>query len=91
MMAVDAFVKTYGNAVPAELNQRVEADGGILLGSLLLARVDGKSPAEYLTDDKLREKVRKTGLAILAHPDITLEAAIDCAADALAEEEEQTR
>lgn len=87
MMAIDAFVKSYANAVPPELSQRVEADGGAILGALLLARVDGKSPAEYLTDEALRDKVRKTGLAILADPDAGLEAAIDRAADALAEHE----
>lgn len=87
MMAIDAFVKSYANAVPPELSQRVEADGGVILGALLLARVDGKSPAEYLTDEALRDKVRKTGLAILADPDAGLEAAIDRAADALAEHE----
>lgn len=85
MMAIDAFVKTYANAVPPELQQRVEADGGAILGALLLARVDGKSPAEYLKDEPLRDKVRKTGLAILADADAGLEAAIDRAADALSE------
>lgn len=87
MMAVDAFVKSYANAVPPELSQRVETDGGMLLGALLLARIDGKSPAEYIQDDALREKIRKTGLSILADPDAGLETAIDRSADALAEQE----
>lgn len=87
MMAIDAFAKSYAHAVPAELSQRVEQDGGAILGALLLARVDGKSPAEYIADDLLRDKIRKTALAILSESDAGFEAAIDCAADALAEHE----
>jgi 5-methylthioribose kinase len=40
------------------------------LGCLLLARVDGKSPAEYITDPALRERVRQFACQlILAPPD----------------------
>ena len=36
-----------------------------LLGFMLLARVDGKSPAEYLTAEKEKQSVRRLGLRIL--------------------------
>ena len=45
---------------PAELEARVCR----LLPALLLARVDGKSPAEYI-DEATRTRVRTTALALL--------------------------
>ena len=51
-----------------------EAPGGIaertatLLPGLLLARVDGKSPVEYLTDEPAKDRVRKFGRHFLHHP-----------------------
>jgi len=41
-----------------------------LLPALLLARVDGKSPVEYLTDGK--DLVRRVARAMLAQPPATL-------------------
>jgi len=51
-----------------------EAPGGIaertttLLPGLLLARVDGKSPVEYLTDEGDKDRLRKFGRHYLHHP-----------------------
>jgi aminoglycoside phosphotransferase (APT) family kinase protein len=51
-----------------------EAPGGIaertstLLPGLLLARVDGKSPVEYLTDERDKDRVRKYARHHLHHP-----------------------
>jgi hypothetical protein len=39
-----------------------------LLPGLLLARVDGKSPVEYLTDEGDMEKVRRVAARLLHHP-----------------------
>ena len=50
-----------------------------VLGALLLARVDGKSPVEYLTDDAQRDKVRASAAQLLATPPVSLEAAVDLA------------
>jgi aminoglycoside phosphotransferase (APT) family kinase protein len=53
---------------------RWEAPGGIaertatLLPGLLLARVDGKSPVEYLTDEPAKDRVRKFARHYLHHP-----------------------
>jgi len=49
----------------------VEARAATLLPGLLLARVDGKSPVEYL-DARSRESVRRTALAILQSAPATL-------------------
>ena len=35
------------------------------LGCLLLARIDGKSPVEYLTAEPVREKVRRTAVGLI--------------------------
>lgn len=42
-----------------------------LVGCLMLARVDGKSPAEYLTGQE-REQARSHGIALLSDPPIAL-------------------
>ena len=43
-----------------------------LLPGLLLARVDGKSPAEYITQDKDRDIVRSVARPLIAEPIATL-------------------
>lgn len=45
-----------------------EARAAHLLPGLLLARVDGKSPVEYLTDDSDREMVRRVAARLLTAP-----------------------
>lgn len=54
-----AFLEAYGAAPDAEL--------GAGVACLLLARVDGKSPADYLTPDG-RERVRALGRSMLLDP-----------------------
>ena len=63
----EAFVDAYGRDVdmPYLLG---------LVGCLMLARVDGKSPAEYLTDAE-REHARAAGIALLSDPPGSLEQA----------------
>jgi aminoglycoside phosphotransferase (APT) family kinase protein len=46
----------------------VERRAAHLLGGLLLARVDGKSPVEYLTAESSKEMVRKAAGELLAAP-----------------------
>jgi aminoglycoside phosphotransferase (APT) family kinase protein len=45
-----------------------------LVGCLMLARVDGKSPAEYLTEPE-RDQARTAGIALLSDPPNVLEVA----------------
>lgn len=54
---------------PASLQQRAAR----LLPGLLLARVDGKSPVEYLTEDLAKHRVRRVARALLAEPPVTLD------------------
>jgi 5-methylthioribose kinase len=51
----------------------LERDTVGMLGCLLAARVDGKSPAEYLTTDKLRQRVRRLAESILLEEPCTLD------------------
>jgi 5-methylthioribose kinase len=42
------------------------------LGSLLLARLDGKSPAEYITDLALRERIRQFARRMIVSPPVRI-------------------
>ena len=46
----------------------LEARTAELLPALLLARVDGKSPVEYLTDEAQRDQVRAVAARLLLQP-----------------------
>ena len=48
--------------------RRSSARAAALLPGLLLARVDGKSPVEYIADDAARERVRRVARALLRAP-----------------------
>ena len=52
----------------------VQARAARLLPALLLARIDGKSPVEYVTDDAHRALVRRIAIPLIAEPPATLEA-----------------
>ena len=51
-----------------ELVDDVERRAARLLPGLLLARVDGKSPVEYLVDEAPRRTVRRAARALLTQP-----------------------
>jgi Ser/Thr protein kinase RdoA (MazF antagonist) len=46
------------------------------LGALMLARIDGKSPVEYITDDPTKQRVRGLARQILLEPANNLEEAV---------------
>jgi aminoglycoside phosphotransferase (APT) family kinase protein len=50
----------------------VEARTASLLPALLLARVDGKSPVEYLTEEAQKSIVRRAARALLEEPPVSL-------------------
>ncbi|MEO8346129.1 MAG: phosphotransferase [Betaproteobacteria bacterium] len=52
----------------------LEARTAALLPGLLLARVDGKSPAEYVTDERDKNAIRAFARTHLLHPAISLTA-----------------
>jgi Phosphotransferase enzyme family len=53
------------------------------LGCILLSRVDGKSPAEYLDSEQERAAVRATARMLLLDPPTRLDAALDAVFDGI--------
>jgi aminoglycoside phosphotransferase (APT) family kinase protein len=51
-----------------EPSAELEARAARLLPGLFLARVDGKSPVEYVTDERDKNRVRRVARALLADP-----------------------
>jgi aminoglycoside phosphotransferase (APT) family kinase protein len=64
----DALADTYRARVAWEPPDRLESRAAHLLPGLFLARVDGKSPVEYITADADKNRVRRTARALLADP-----------------------
>ncbi len=60
----DALAQSYLGSHGEEVEQRAAA----LLPALLLARVDGKSPVEYLTEDRQKHHVRTVARPMIATP-----------------------
>jgi hypothetical protein len=73
----------YGRCVDWEPLSDLAARAASLLPALLLARVDGKSPVEYLTDDRHRLFVRTVAPALLRAPARTVADVLDAWATAL--------
>lgn len=68
----DAMVLRYLNGVNWEPARDFESRAARLLPGLLLARVDGKSPLEYITTDSDKDTVRRTARALLERPGASL-------------------
>lgn len=73
--ARDAFLAAFGvlaaaylEGVDWEPRAALEQRAAALLPGLLLARVDGKSPVEYLTAEAQRDAVRRVARALLLQP-----------------------
>jgi tRNA A-37 threonylcarbamoyl transferase component Bud32 len=64
----DALAQAYLRGVTWEDPASVEARAAQLLPGLLLGRVDGKSPVEYLSDDCQRDAVRRVARRYLLGP-----------------------
>jgi len=66
------FVDAYRPLVTWEDADAVEARASRLIAGLLLARVDGKSPVEYITRDEQRAHVRRAAKGLLRQPETCL-------------------
>jgi hypothetical protein len=66
--AFDVLAETYLAGVAWEPRDDVEARASHLLPGLLLGRVDGKSPVEYITTEEERGRVRRVARALLLDP-----------------------
>ena len=68
LSASSALSEAYLAGVDWEPAQSVERRAARLLPALLLARIDGKSPVEYLTDQVSKEFVRRIARSLLIRP-----------------------
>jgi hypothetical protein len=68
LTAFDTLASAYLQGVDWEPVQALERRAAALLPGLLLARIDGKSPVEYVTDELQRERVRRVAGALLRRP-----------------------
>jgi tRNA A-37 threonylcarbamoyl transferase component Bud32 len=66
--AFDALGAAYLDSVTWEARADIEERTAHLLPGLLLARIDGKSPVEYITSDPQRNQVRTVARALLLQP-----------------------
>jgi 5-methylthioribose kinase len=84
MLLADNFWQTYKATVDPALAREASSFGGHVLGALLLARVDGKSPVEYLVgNDTAQNQVRRAAHAILSEKQLPLDGALTRAASFL--------
>jgi aminoglycoside phosphotransferase (APT) family kinase protein len=68
LIAFDSLAQTYLCNVDWEPAERINARTAQLLPGLLLARIDGKSPVEYLTAEADKDTVRRVARSLLAAP-----------------------
>ncbi len=69
-----ALAAAYLQAVAWEPREAIEERTASLLPGLFLARIDGKSPVEYLAEDEpAKARVRKVARALLARPPARLD------------------
>jgi len=69
----DAMVAAYRAGVAWEDPAALERRAAQLLPGLFLARVDGKSPVEYIDDEKDKDRVRRVARALLSEPPDSLD------------------
>jgi aminoglycoside phosphotransferase (APT) family kinase protein len=64
----EVLTTSYLQSVDWEPPSALEARAARLLPGLLLARVDGKSPVEYVTEEHQRDRVRRVASTLLIKP-----------------------
>ncbi len=73
LASFDALAAAYLGQVGWEPPAAVEARIAGLLPALFLARVDGKSPVEYITEDRDKDRVRRVARGMIVDPPQRLE------------------
>lgn len=68
LTSFEALAAAYLASVEWEAPAMLEARAASLLPGLFLARVDGKSPVEYLTEDAQKDRVRGVARSLLTCP-----------------------
>jgi hypothetical protein len=78
MMMSDSFWQTYRHTADPELVKAAEVAGGRILGTLLLAAVDGPAPMkDFLDKPDLQSRVRALAIEILKRQNMSLDEAMD--------------
>jgi fructosamine-3-kinase len=72
LASFDAFERAYLSGVTWESAADLEARAAALLPALLLARIDGKSPVEYITEPATKHWVRTFAIPLIATPRASL-------------------
>ncbi len=67
-----ALADTYLAGVAWEASEALSLRASDLTAALLLARIEGKSPAPYLIDEGQRQRIRSAALRLLSAPSIAL-------------------
>ena len=78
--AVTTMLEAYRNELPAIDWEELLAETRLQLGCLMLARIDGKSPVEYITDEPTKETVRRVSRFILHEQSSAMEDIYACIA-----------
>ena len=73
-----AMTSSYLNQVNWEEKDQLESRAASLLPGLFLARIDGKSPVEYITEETDKDRVRNCARPLLLDPPSTLNHIADC-------------
>lgn len=68
LAAFDSLAEAYLGGVDWEPCEAIDRRTAHLLPGLFLARIDGKSPVEYLTEESDKEAVRHVARSLLARP-----------------------
>jgi len=68
LAAFQKLSETYLDGVDWESCQDIDRRAAQLLPGLFLARVDGKSPVEYLTEERDKDTVRRVARSLLVRP-----------------------
>ena len=76
MACFEALAQAYLGGVDWEPAAALEARAASLLPALFLARVDGKSPAEYITTDVARDHIRRCARPLIQSPPSRLDAVL---------------
>ncbi len=77
LAAFEALARAYLGIVSWEAPEALERRAAALLPALFLARIDGKSPVEYLVHDDEREAVRRCAMPLVAEPPLGLAAIVE--------------
>ena len=68
LLCFDRLSETYLGMVAWEPREEIEKRAAHLLPALALARIDGKSPVEYVTTESDKGRVRRFARALLTDP-----------------------